>query len=175
MQEGSKLTVASVLSGESDIILVMLPVSHLSHFNVTPLVKDVCKLVVPKDHPFSQYAYIPLMKLHNEPIITFSDTSTLHDQFISVCEREGFSPKIAYKSLMPNFIFDMVSLGLCTAVLPTPIIQRYVTDAFAVIPLEPTIIWDIAVITKKDHYPTFAARKLLKHIETNFTSMTKDM
>ncbi len=174
VEEGSKLTTGSVLAGESDFGLVMLPVSHLSHFDVTPLVKDVCQLVVPKDHPFGQYHQIPLKKLRDEPIITFGDTSTLHDQFIGLCEKEGFSPNIVYKSFMPNFIFDMVSLGLCTAVLPTPIIQRYVTEEYTVVPLEPTVIWDIAVITKKDHYLSFAAKKLLKHIEAHFNSGKKE-
>ncbi len=172
VEEGSKLTSASVLAGNSDIGLVMLPVSHMSHFCVTTLVQDVCQLVVPKNHPFAQYRYIPLRKLRDEAIITFSDTSTLHDQFINLCEKEGFSPNIAYKSLMPNFTFDMVNLGLCMAILPTPIIQRYLTDDFAVLPLEPTIKWDIAVITKKDQYLSFAARKLLKHIEEYFQKIS---
>lgn len=168
VEEGSKLTTSSVLAGQSDLGLVMLPVSHLSHFCVTPLVRDVCQLVVPKEHPFSQYHYIPLSKLRDEAIITFSDTSTLHDEFINLCEKEGFSPNIVYKSFMPNFTFDMVNSGLCVAVLPAPIIQRYLTDDFVVLPLEPTIKWDIAVITKKNQYLSFATRKLLKHIEEYF-------
>ena len=152
MEEGSKLTSASVLAGNSDIGLVMLPVSYMSHFSVTTLVQDVCQLIVPKNHPFIQHPYTPLRKLRDESIITFSDTTPLHDKFINLCEKEGFSPNIAYKSLMPNFTFDMVNMGLCMAILPAPIIQRYLTDDFAVLPLEPTIKWDIAVITKKNQY-----------------------
>ena len=168
VEEGSKLTTSSVLSSQSDLGLVMLPVSHLPSFLVPPLVQDVCQLVVPKGHPFAQYRYVPLRKLQDQAIITFSDTSTLHDEFINLCEKEGFSPNIVYKSFMPNFTFDMVHLGLCVAVLPAPIIKRYLTDDFVVLPLEPTIRWDIAVITKKNQYLSFATRKLLKHIEEYF-------
>ncbi|MBE5868635.1 MAG: LysR family transcriptional regulator [Lachnospiraceae bacterium] len=168
VEEGSKLTTQSVLSGQSDLGLVMLPVSHLSHFCVTRLVQDVCQLMVPKGHPLTRYTCVPLQMLREEPIITFSDTSTLHDEFINLCEREGFSPNIIYKSFMPNFTFDMVSLGLCVAVLPAPIIKRYMTEDFVALPLVPTVKWDIAVITKKNQYQSFSTRKLVKHIEKYF-------
>lgn len=173
VEEGSKLTAESVLSGQSDLGLVMLPVSHLSHFCVKRLVQDVCQIMVPKDHPLAQGRSIPLQMLRNEAIITFSDTSTLHDEFISLCEREGFSPNIVYKSFMPNFTFDMVNLGLCIAVLPAPIIKRYQTEDFVALPLTPTVKWDIAVITKKNQYQSFATRKLLKHIEEYFATIAE--
>ena len=170
-EDGSKKTAAAIRSGQADVGLVMLPLPDLSPFSVYPLVHDVCRLLVPKTHPLAKCKAIPLQQLQDERIILFNDSSILHDAFIQLCAQEGFSPNIAYKSFMPNFIFDMVRQELCVAVLPAPIIERYLTDDFAVVDLTPTIQWHIAAITKQGHYLSFAARKLLSHIEAYFANL----
>ena len=170
-EDGSKKTAAAIRSGQADVGLVMLPLPDLSPFSVYPLVHDVCRLLVPKTHPLAKCKAISLQQLQDERIILFNDSSILHDAFIQLCAQEGFSPNIAYKSFMPNFIFDMVRQELCVAVLPAPIIERYLTDDFAVVDLTPTIQWHIAAITKQGHYLSFAARKLLSHIEAYFANM----
>ena len=170
-EDGSKKTAAAIRSGQADVGLVMLPLPDLSPFSVYPLVHDVCRLLVPKTHPLAKSKAISLQQLQDERIILFNDSSILHDAFIQLCAQEGFSPNIAYKSFMPNFIFDMVRQELCVAVLPAPIIERYLTDDFAVVDLTPTIQWHIAAITKQGHYLSFAARKLLSHIEAYFANL----
>jgi len=170
-EDGSKKTAAAIVSGQADIGLVMLPLPDLSPFAISPLVHDVCRLLVPKTHPLAKYKAISLQQLKDERIIIFNDSSILHDAFIQLCAQEGFSPNIAYKSLMPNFILDMVRQELCVAVLPSPIITRYLTDDFAVVDLMPTVQWHIAAITKQDRYLSFAACKLLRHIEEYFAGL----
>ena len=170
-EDGSKKTAAAIRSGQADVGLVMLPLPDLSPFSTYPLVHDVCRLLVPKTHPLAKNKAISLQQLQDERIILFNDSSILHDAFIQLCAQEGFSPNIAYKSFMPNFIFDMVRQELCVAVLPAPIIERYLTDDFAVVDLTPTIQWHIAAITKQGHYLSFAARKLLSHIEAYFANL----
>lgn len=170
-EDGSKKTAAAICSGQADIGLVMLPLPDLSPFSVSLLMHDVCRLLVPKKHPLAKHKAISLQQLQDERIILFNDSSILHDAFIQLCTQEGFSPNIAYKSFMPNFIFDMVRQELCVAVLPSPIIERYLTDDLAVVDLTPTIQWHIAAITKQGRYLPFAARKLLSHIEEYFASL----
>lgn len=170
-EDGSKKTAAAIRSGQADIGLVMLPLPDLSPFSVFPLVHDICRLLVPKTHPLAKQKAIPLRQLEEERIILFNDSSILHDAFIQLCAQEGIVPNIAYKSFMPNFILDMVRQELCVAVLPSPIIERYWTDDFAVVDLEPTVQWHIAAITKRGRYLSFAARKLLSHIEQYFAGL----
>ena len=170
-EDGSKKTAAAIRSGQADVGLVMLPVPDLSSFSISPLAQDVCRLLVPKTHPLAKHKSICLQQLQEERIILFNDSSILHDAFIQLCTQEGFTPNIAYKSFMPNFIFDMVRQELCVAVLPSPIIARYLTDDFAVVDLTPTIQWRIAAITKQGCYLSFAARKLLSHIEEYFANL----
>jgi len=170
-EEGSKLTAMSVLNNEAELGMVMLPIQSSSQFVIKTVIQDVCKLVVRKDHPFAGRNTVNIKELIDERIITFGDTTTLHDSFINMCEIEGFMPNITYKSMMPNFIFDMVSLGKCIAVLPYPLIQHCITENMATVLLEPIFYWDIALIHKKDRYQSFAARKVLDFMYDYFEKL----
>lgn len=166
IEEGSKLTGQSVLSDQVDLGFVMLPVRNASKLTSRIITTSICHVLVNKDHHFAQRSTpIHTSELVNERIITFSKTATLHDAFIRHCEQEGFEPNIVYKTLMPNFIFDMVHLGLCIGILPYPVVKRFIFEGLLSIVLEPKIIWEIAVINKKDNYLSFAARKFLAFVE----------
>lgn len=161
VEEGSKLTAQSVLSDTADLGMVMLPVANQNQFHTTIVISSVCQVVLSKKHPLAKRQWIQMRELQDDRFITFSDTATLHDAFISICEKEGFAPRIAYKSLMPSFIFEMVSHNLCSAILPLPIIERYITGDLVTVPLRPSFEWKIAVISKKERYQSYASRKLL--------------
>lgn len=171
VEEGSKLTAKSVLSGQADIGLVMMPVSNGSQFNADIVVSSVCQLLVSKKHQFASRSVVSFKELANERIITFSETATLHDMFISMCEQQGFSPNIYYKSLMMNFTFNMVQMGLCIGVLPYPLITQKLTDDFVTVPLDPPIPWEIAAITKKGRYQSFVAKAFLTFIKSYFKNL----
>ena len=144
VEEGSKLTAASVGLGKADLGLVMLPVEEPSRFESHLLVSDVCQLVVSREHPFAQMPGVHIRELRGETILTFSETATLHDTFIQMCGEQGFAPRIAYKSLMPGFSFKMVAMQQCIALLPLPLILHGMCDKLVTVPLEPRIVWDIA-------------------------------
>lgn len=92
VEEGSKLTAASVGLGKADLGLVMLPVEEPSRFESHLLVSDVCQLVVSREHPFAQMPGVHIRELRGETILTFSETATLHDTFIQMCGEQGFTP-----------------------------------------------------------------------------------
>ncbi len=171
VEEGSKLTVESVMNESADLGFVMVPVSHMSNLICDIIIQSECKLVVSKYHPLSQRESVQIKELEYERFITFSDTSTLHDSFINLCQTEGFTPRIAYKSLMPNFVFEMVSHQLCVAIQPIPIINRYLSPDLVAIPFNPKISWDIAVIRKKERYQSYASSQLLAFVVEYFHTL----
>ncbi len=134
VEEGSKLTAASVGLGKADLGLVMLPVEEPSRFESHLLVSDVCQLVVSREHPFAQMPGVHIRELRGETILTFSETATLHDTFIQMCGEQGFAPRIAYKSLMPGFSFKMVAMQQCIALLPLPLILHGMCDKLVTVP-----------------------------------------
>lgn len=168
VEEGSKLTAASVGLGKADLGLVMLPVEEPSRFESHLLVSDVCQLVVSREHPFAQMPGVHIRELRGETILTFSETATLHDTFIQMCGEQGFAPRIAYKSLMPGFSFKMVAMQQCIALLPLPLILHGMCDKLVTVPLEPRIVWDIAIIRRRQGYHSFAAAQLFDHIRAHF-------
>lgn len=172
-EEGSKLTAAAVRCGRADLGLVMLPVEESFRFETKVLISDVCQLVVSRRHPFAQLTSVHIEELKRETILTFSETATLHDTFIRMCGEHGFAPRIAYKSLMPGFIFQMVSMDQCIAVLPLPIIlQGLSNEDLVTVPLVPTIPWDIGIIRRGEGYHSFAATRLFDHICCHFETLT---
>lgn len=166
IEEGSKLTAQSVLSDQVELGFVMLPVRNASKLTSRIVTTSICHVLVNKEHRFAKRSTpIHTSELVEERIITFSTTATLHDAVIRHCENEGFEPNIVYKTLMPNFIFEMVHLGLCIGILPYPVVKRFIFDGLVSIPLEPKIIWEISVISKKGNYLSFAARNFLSFVE----------
>ena len=173
VEEGSKLVASSVGSGKADLGLVMLPVENPTRFETHVLVRDVCQLVVWKDHPFAYMPSVHIRDLEGQCILTFSETATLPDTFIQMCAASGFSPRIAYKSLMPGFTFKMVEMQECIALLPRPLIQHNLTDKLAIVPLEPRLQWDIAIIRRKQGYHSFASAQLFEHICGHFAQLSR--
>ena len=171
VEEGSKLVAESVGTGKADLGLVMLPVDDPNRFESHVLVSDVCQLVVWKDHPFANLPSVHFRELCGETILTFSETATLHNTFIQRCEQEGFTPRLAYKSLMPGFSFKMVANRQCIGVLPRPLINHNMCSEVVTVPLEPTFQWDIAIIRRREGYHSFAANQLFEHIRAHFDGL----
>ena len=171
VEEGSKLTAASVGSGRADLGLVMLPVDEPYRFESKTLISNVCSLVVSRHHPFAQMSSVHIKDLKDETILTYSETATLHDSFIRMCGECGFAPRIAYKSLMTRFCLKMVGMQQCIAVLPLPILQPDLCEELVTVPLVPVIPWEIAIIRRREGYRSFAANQLFSHICDHFASL----
>ena len=171
IEEGSKLTIQSVLTDNVDLGLVMMPVADADCICASSIIHSVCRVVVSKAHRFAGMETVPIEYLKNERIITFSDTATLHDSFIELCESTGFSPHIAYKSLMPNFIFDMVGSGICVAVIPYPVIRRHMPPDMVSIPISPSMPWEISIIYRSGRYQAYAACRLLDFMHSYFSRL----
>lgn len=171
VEEGSTLTGQAVMNGDVDIGLVMLPVANMSQMEVISVICDEVGVLTRKDHPLAQKASVHLCELQDVDIITYSHTTTLHNSFIRKCEQQGVQPKIAYKSLMPVFAMDMVSLGSCVGIFPRPMIKRYIKDDLTTLRLDPKFDWEIAMILKKGRYQSFATVRLKEFICAYFESI----
>lgn len=171
VEEGSKLTVTSVLDGSADLGLVMLPVDNMPELDIFPVVSDEVWLMVRKDHPFATKPVVHIGELRGQELITYSHTSILHDTLLHLCAEDGFVPRIICKSLMPIFATQMLSLNPCVGVFPRPIIARYQTDDLAAVRLEPRFPWQIAVILKKGRYCSFATTRLIEFIKAYFQTL----
>lgn len=166
-EKGSRSVVNDVLDGVADIGLVMLPLEDSEKLHIFPIVQDAIHVFVHKDHPFAKEKAIHISQLQNVDIITHSQSNTLYHMFIKMCHDHGFSPTIAFQSMMPRFVIDTLSYGACVGVFPAPMLQHYRQHDVISIPLLPHFPWEIAMITKKNRYISFAADSFL-HFSQDF-------
>lgn len=164
VEEGSKLVGKAVLADTADLGMVMLPIERSSQFDISIVVQDQACLMVGKGHRLAGWGPVDVRELKHERIITFGDTATLHEQFIRLCDAYGFYPRVAYKSLMPYFTAGLLAGSDCVAILPRPVVWRYLMDGLVSVDLKQNFPWEIAVISRKDSYQSFAATKLKEFI-----------
>lgn len=169
-ESGSRPVAQDVLDGSADMGVVMLPLEDAENLHVFPILTDAVHAVVPKNHPFAGETAIPIGKLRDVELITYGKSTTLYHTFLRLCRDEGFSPAIAYQSLMPNFILDTIALGSCVGVLPRPMVDLGTNRDLVSIPILPHFPWEIALITARDRYLSCAAADFLAYAKAFFAA-----
>jgi len=89
--------------------------------------QDTFSVVLPLEHPLSYGKFKNVGQLKEENFILFSqDYSSIYfDKIMSICEDQGFSPKITHKSVHALTIFKLVEAGLGVAIVPTSLKEDY--------------------------------------------------
>ena len=171
-ESGTRTVVKDVLEGSADIGLVMLPLSDGENLQIIPIVKDEIHVLVHRDHPLAKEPYVHIRQLEGVDLITYNESTTLYHAFEKLCRQEGFSPVIAYQSMMPGFILDILSYGDCVGVFPAPMLRQADKPELVSIPLVPQFPWQIAMITKKGRYVSKAADSFLTFAQTFLSKLT---
>ena len=170
-ERGSLTVVQDVLEGGADIGLVMLPLSNEEHLQIIPIVKDEIHAVVHKNHPLAKAESVHIRQLEGLDLITYNQNTTLYHAFEKLCRQEGFSPVIAYQSMMPGFILDILSYGDCVGIFPAPMLRQAKREDLISIPLTPQFPWQIAMITKKGRYISKATESFLSFTQDFLSKM----
>lgn len=165
-ESGTRTVVQDVLEGDADIGLVMLPLSKAENLQIIPIVKDEIHALVHRDHPLAKERSIHIRQLEGQDIITYNQSTTLYHAFEKLCREEGFSPVIAYQSMMPGFILDILSYGDCVGVFPAPMLRQADRPELVSIPLTPQFPWQIAMVTKKGRYISSATESFLSFTQS---------
>lgn len=161
-ESGTRTVVQDVLDGSADIGLVMLPLAQTEELHIFPIVEDEVHVFVQKSHPLAQETAVRMEQLKHLDIITYNEDTTLYHTFLQMCQPAGFWPVIAYQSMMPKFILDILEYGDCVGILPAPMLKRFKTQNLVNIPLLPRFPWEIAMISCKNRYIPHAADHFLR-------------
>lgn len=89
--------------------------------------QDTFSVVLPLDHHLAEQGFKHIGQLKEENFILFSHdySSIYYDKIMSICEDQGFSPRITHKSVHALTIFKLVEAGLGVAIVPTSLRQGY--------------------------------------------------
>lgn len=164
---GGARVVKSVEEGEFELGVAVLPIDE-QIFDVYPIVEEEMKLIVHKNHPLASFKEVNVNDLRDEEFIFYHEEFALNQIvrnhfFIT----GGFEPKILFKSMQWDLMSEMVAANLGIAILPQSICNRLFTKDINIISLKPSILWRLAVITKKGKYISNAGRKFIDFILTD--------
>lgn len=121
--------------------------------DIRPVFEDTFSLVLPSGHPMRQEEFKGLGQFKEENFILFAqDYSPLYfDTVMSICEDEGFSPKVSHKSVHAHTIFRLVENYLGIAIVPSSLQKGFDMDV-KFIPLQDIPQRAVlSVVWKKDH------------------------
>lgn len=163
-EDDSKKTKQEVKDGILDLGVVMLPVDE-KEFDVVPFVCDELSLFVHHSHPLAQRKKVEMKELQNQTFILFNKEFAIHGIIVQECVRAGFRPEIAYESSEWDFISGMIGENLGISIFPKPIAKKIDQDLIKAIPIvNPSLPWNLGIISKKKKYPSPAVREFIQYI-----------
>lgn len=172
---GAKSVTRLVDEEKIDLGIIVLP-TNIEKFIVYPFTKDEFVLYVSRKHKLANRDTVSLHELQDEKFVIFSEQFTLHDRVIRECLDAGFNPHISYKSSQWDLIAELVKEDLGVTILPKSIYSKMNQHDIKIVPLvNPTPMWELGIITKKDCYISFAVRKLLSFLEEDQFNLLKQL
>ncbi len=165
---GAKRIERLVEEGQVDVGIVVLPIDK-KKFDIVPFIKEEFMLFVHPNHTLANESTVQLQQLADERFILFNREFTLHSFLIEQCQLAGFTPTIAYESSQWDLITELVIAQLGITLLPKLIYEKMDKEAISMIPLHSPPMWELAIITKKDTYRSYAVRKLQQFLTENFS------
>jgi len=166
---GGARVVKSVEEGEFELGVAVLPIDE-KELNVFPFLAEEMRLLVPYSHRYANRESVELKELVDEEFIFYHEEFSLHDIMRKKFINEGFEPKILFKTSQWDFMTEMVAAQMGVTILPESICERASHKDLKQIHLNPPVMWELAVITRKDRYLSYAGRKLINFILTQIES-----
>ena len=166
---GGARVVKSVEEGEFELGVAVLPIDD-KELNVFPFLAEEMRLLVPYSHRYANRESVELKELVDEEFIFYHEEFSLHDIMRKKFINEGFEPKILFKTSQWDFMTEMVAAQMGVTILPESICERASHKDLKQIHLNPPVMWELAVITRKDRYLSYAGRKLINFILTQIES-----
>lgn len=161
---GANIVKEKVYSNELDAGFVMLP-AHEEDYELIPFTTEQVQLIVHIDNPLSERLSVNMLDLKNEKMLLFSDDFTIHNRIIEECHKAGFEPTIPFRSSQWDFIGQMVEHNLGIALFPQSFAAKVNPELVRIIPITPSIPWEISFIVKKGKYVSHAMKTFIEFIK----------
>src|SRR5262249_3236409 len=132
-------------------------------FRYCQLYQERIVIVTPKGHRFEQFEAVRLRDLQNEKL-SFRTNCDMGDFILEGCRKQGFEPRIIYRSAREDWVQTIVASGFGITVMP----EFSHTDATTIArPLiEPDLVRQVLLVTVagRRHEP---AATLIRTIRTH--------
>jgi DNA-binding transcriptional LysR family regulator len=136
--------------------------AHRPGIEAEPLFADPLGIVLPKGHPLSRFAELPLRRLAGEPFVTRARSAgaRVHDAQLSWCNSAGFAPRIVQTSTSEPSSLTMVAAGLGFAILTRSVVEghRYEVEFR---PMVDPVVECVVELVWREHDDDAAVRNLI--------------
>mgnify|MGYP006428145269 CR=1 FL=1 len=118
--------IEGILRGSLDIGFVRLD-QVPETLSLRPVYQDTFSLVLPKKHAVNKDTFENVGQVADENFILFppSYSTGYYQKIVSICEAQGFKPKVSHQSVHAPTIFRLVEMGLGVAIVPTTLQHGY--------------------------------------------------
>ncbi len=105
--------------GKVDLGFLHPPLTE-QFLRLEPLLSEPLVIALRQDHPLAERSKLPLQALANEPFILHPrpEGPHLYDQFLGLCERAGFRPRVVQEVAMHQTVIGLVAAGIGVALIP---------------------------------------------------------
>lgn len=122
----NQLQVDAIEKNELDIGFVRLKLLPPEIIRKTILKEQFC-VVLPQHHHLNETNFKHVGQLQGEKFILFKKeySSDYYEKVISICEDQGFSPKVSHRTVHASTIFRLVENDLGISIVPKSLIAGY--------------------------------------------------
>ncbi|MBP2652166.1 MAG: LysR family transcriptional regulator [Firmicutes bacterium] len=160
---GSNIVKKGVLSGQIDIGVTITPPEVDLKFNTAVIGSDQYFLLVNKENRLANHESVSFAELKNEDFLMLNDEYIMTEITKQNCITTGFSPHIKMTLNRTDIITQMVEENNGIAIIAGGKNRFLSNPKLSCVPLADGVQkFNIVLITKKDAYLPFAARKFIE-------------
>lgn len=150
---GRNQMIRMLQSDEADFAVTSPPLMEDENFENQILLREVCRIIYPKDHWLTGRKEVPLRLLEKEPFITAAPGFAIRDQTDIFFERIGIRPNYVIQFTDTYNIPEFVMEGLGIAFSPWFVLKRNRNlEMQSVAVSDPVCQGEVALAWKKDRY-----------------------
>jgi LysR family hydrogen peroxide-inducible transcriptional activator len=153
-----------LLGGDLDAAVVAYVPRPDKRFRYSQLYRERIVVVAPKGHRFEQFEVIRLRDLQDESFL-FRTNCDMGDFLLESCRKQGFEPRIVYRSPREDWVQTMVASRFGITVMPEFTHTDVATVARPIV--DPDLFRELSLVTVAGRRHEPAAASLLRAIRAH--------
>jgi DNA-binding transcriptional LysR family regulator len=160
-EAGSQPLVASLLAGEIDLALLILPVRNPS-IETELLFEEPVHVGVPRTHHLAERSSVSISELRGERFVLFREDYDLREMTLNACHEAGFEPRAVLDGGEMDSVLHFVHAGLGIALLPSIVFDE--RGPVGIPLLAPRITRAIGLAHRHDRVLSASARAFVQEV-----------
>ncbi|MFD1887268.1 LysR family transcriptional regulator [Paenibacillus wenxiniae] len=158
--------------GEVDFGLTSLPI-HDEQLVYEIVCNDPILIAIPTSHPLAKVAMesLPLIQLAHERLVGVKKGYHTRDLVDQACQTAGFVPEYIFEGNEPARLGAFIEAGIGIGFIPAT--GMPVSDSICLLPSQPPLFRQIALVWRQEKYISAAAQKFQRVVQEHFEELAK--